>query len=243
MLGWATPRPGCGPGWQLNWSVRVMGLPTSYEDIEPAPLCPCHQGQFSFAGDEGCGHLSHEDHGQLSCCSVQGEAGPGSPRPAKGGTISGIALWFDHAWLLWPPEGTQAIDINPNPSCSLTMGPDIALGSSLGQDSILAPSGYTGHSDQWHDPWPLTRPQVVAPNWVSVWPLVTIWDMNFRKTTTVVEPWTQTLSSAAARSGCHYCPRWQCSMVLRPQHDQAWSSHTAFDYNRSNRCQLRPWLP
>ena len=61
-----------------------------------------------------------------------------------------------------------------------------------------------------------------------------------------VRPWTQTWSLAAARSGCHHCPKWQCRH-LRPQWEcgaQTSSSRVcmAVDVNRSLRNQHRPWL-
>ena len=42
----------------------------------------------------------------------------------------------------------QATGINTDPNCSKTMDPDMALGSSLDLDHILALCGSTSHSDQ-----------------------------------------------------------------------------------------------
>lgn len=68
--------------------------------------------------------------GQLSCCSVQGEAGPDIYEKSW----LSIVLRFQHVWFLWPSVTTQSIDIITNPSYSKTMNTDHALTGSSSPD-------------------------------------------------------------------------------------------------------------
>lgn len=42
----------------------------------------------------------------------------------------------------------MATDINTDPGCGRTMDPDMVIGSSLGREVSMVPSGSTGHPDQ-----------------------------------------------------------------------------------------------
>lgn len=71
--------------------------------------------------------------GQLSCYSVQKEARPAFPGPAKGGAGPAWSPDFISHSFSEPSVVTWVTDTNTNPSCSWPMDPDKAVGSSLGE--------------------------------------------------------------------------------------------------------------
>lgn len=99
-------------------------------------------------------------------------------------------------------------------------GPEVFLGSSLGQGVTMAPGGSANHSDCYgpsgglalrhqhrHKWWP--KPKHPCGFWWQHRPCIST------QTLAATGLWTQTCSSAAARPGCHHDPGWQ-RRPLRP---------------------------
>ncbi|MEJ1277062.1 hypothetical protein NN561_007974 [Cricetulus griseus] len=114
-----------------------------------------------------CVVISSKSRGHLSLqCE---EVGPAFPVTVKGGAGSAWPSDFitHGCYTPNPCEVTQATDINTETSCTWTMDPDTALGSSSTQDNILYPGGSPGRSD-WDEsrssmaPRTPTKPQLVA---------------------------------------------------------------------------------
>lgn len=89
--------------------------------MEPAPLCPCHQGHNSPSpAVKGGDHLSQMQGSTLLLqCPARGKAS--FSRASEG--------------FLWP-LGWHRPQTSTQPSCSWTMDPDVALGSSLAPDKM-----------------------------------------------------------------------------------------------------------
>ena len=144
---------------------------------------------------------------------------------------------------------TRATDINTDPNCSSTMDPNVALGSRLGPDKILAKGGSTGHSDKNGSagsmPWAPTRTHVVSLNQVI--------HTTFGGNTDLGCNGTKDMVLAAAGSGCHHYPRWQCTTLrtAQPQWQHGlWTPtwpeisgiNVALNERRNSRHQHRLWM-